>query len=203
MVDPRRVAIFCEDRHHEAFVTAMVRRVAREEALIVSATTISGRGGHARALSELHAFQRAWKAFRAPAPAPDLLIVVIDANCAGWAQARAACGAQVQAGLFPHVVLACPDPHIERWYMADSEGFRQVVGVPAPTDPGTCEPDLYKQLLGQALATAGQYVATGPDELAPDLVEAMHLERAGRAQASLGAFLADLRAALRRMVGGA
>ena len=57
MADARvRIDLYCEDHGHELFVTALIRRLAREERVTVDLKTRSGRGGHGRAVTELKAW---------------------------------------------------------------------------------------------------------------------------------------------------
>lgn len=190
-----RVDLFCEDLGHEQFCRALISRLARQEGVGLSLSVQSGRGGAGRALQELKAWQRA--ARKLAPEGPDLLVVVLDANCEGWNAARNAVAKTVDASIFPRSVVGCPDPHIERWCIADPPTFRTVVGGDAPADPGKCEKNLYKRLLREAIERAGQVVLGDGMEFAPDLVEAMDLYRAARAQQSLRNFVDELTGALR------
>jgi hypothetical protein len=189
-----RVTLFCEDRGHEQFVAPLVRRLAREEGIRAQVTTGNAAGGHGRALTEFRGFQKAVQ--RELRERPDLLVLIIDANCQGWHPVEKEVKRAIAEGVFPHSVVGCPDPHIERWYFADPQGFHQVVGVSPPQEQDKCERDFYKKLLSATLTKANVEVLTGPEELAPDLAEKMDLYRAGKSQPSLGAFVKALRAAL-------
>jgi hypothetical protein len=59
-----------------------------------------------------------------------------------------------------------------------------------------CDRDRYKQALIRAIADAGVIPTLGGIEFAEDLVQAMDLERAARADVSFKRFLDDLRGAL-------
>ncbi len=130
---------------------------------------------------------------------PDLLVLVIDANCQGWAQMRRELEESIQEGIFPRCAIGCPDPHIERWCFADPEAVHDVLGVAAPSDPGKCERHLYKKLLRDTIREAGQPILTTEMEYAPDLVDAMDLFRAGRNQPSLKHFVDEVRSALQNL----
>lgn len=198
MADRRRVALFCEDRGHELFVRALLGRLADEAGLEPIVTAPSARGGHARALGEFIVWQREF--FRQTAHGvPDLLVLLIDANCSPWTEARGRLEEAIDQAVIPHHVVGCPDPHVERWYIADPSAFEGVVGVPPGRDQEKCEPQFYKQLVQEAAGRAGILLLTGPADLAPDLVERMDLYRAGKNQPSLGHFINDLRGALRRL----
>jgi hypothetical protein len=153
------------------------------------------RGGAGRALLELKAWQSA--ASRLDQGAPDLMVIVIDANCQGWSARRTEIAAAVDRSRFPRVVVGCPEPHIERWCLADPQAFTEVVGRAPPADPGKCERDIYKELLRRAIEDAGNIILADPMDHAPELVRAMSLYRAGRTQSSFKHFVNDLTAALR------
>ncbi len=192
----RSVDLFCEDRGHEQFVRPLVTRLASKVGVNVQVRVRSARGGHGRAESELKAWQRAATRL---GDVPDLLIVVIDGNCTGWHAARAALLEVIDTSIFPHVVIGCPDPHVERWCLADPLAFQAVVGVPPPPDPGKCERDLYKKLLRTALEQAHQPILTDVMEYAPELVERADLYTLQTAEPSLAKFVTALDAALKRL----
>ncbi|MBI5480712.1 MAG: DUF4276 family protein [Deltaproteobacteria bacterium] len=190
MGDPLYVAIFCEDVAHERFLDALVRRLATEASRTVTIHTASGRGGHGRVISELRAFQRL-------ETKADVLVVGIDANCSGWNQARHEVDDAIDAARFPSRAIACPDPHVERWYLADPEGLKTALGARATRGRRKCERDLYKRRLGEALRVAGHTVTLGGAEFASEIVDAMDLYRAGKNEPSLRHFLDAVRQALK------
>lgn len=196
MAEPIGITLFCEDRGHEQFVRALVGRLAAEEDRVVHLEVRNASGGHPQAMAELEAWQRA-VAKGAVNAATDLLVVVVDANCQGWSAARDGLRSSINTAVFPRQVLGCPDPHIERWCLADPQTFDEVIGAPAPADPDKCERDFYKKLLRRAITDAGQPILIDEMDFAPELVDAMHLFRAGKNQASLKHFVDDLRGALR------
>jgi hypothetical protein len=190
------VDLFCEDRGHELFAGALLRRIAREEKKPARLVPRSTRGGHAKATQELRAWQRALKKGIGPIQS-QLLVVLIDANCAGWTAARNDVKAQIDPTLFPRVIIGCPDPHIERWCLADDKAVRSVTSLGSPSDPGKCERAAYKSILGNLLAQADLPVVTDLMEYAPDFVEAMDLYQASKNQPSLKHFIDELRAEIR------
>jgi hypothetical protein len=97
----------------------------------------------------------------------------------------------------PLVVVACPDPHIERWYMADPASFKEVVGRQPRLEKVKCERNRYKTILAQTIRDSGQITTLGGIEFARDLVAAMDLYRAGKLEPALKSFVEDLRGALR------
>jgi len=199
MADRPRIVLFCEDRGHEQFVRALVERLAGEEGLRPTLQAPSARGGHARALEEFKVWQESFLN-QTRHGLPDVLVLVIDANCSGWNVAHGQLEAAIDEGVIPHHVVGCPDPHVERWYIADPAAFQRVVGVPPGRDQGKCERNVYKRLVEDAVRTAGVPLLTGTADLASDLVEEMDLFQAGKNQSSLGHFVSDLRGVLRRLV---
>jgi len=75
---PVTLDLFVEDAGHQLLIEALIRRVARDEAIAIVPRTQSARGGHGRVLVELEL------SFKLRAQPSDLLVVAIDANCKGW-----------------------------------------------------------------------------------------------------------------------
>ncbi len=193
------VDVFVEDRAHEAFLVPMLQRIAREEQIRVSAQVRSARGGHSRAIAELVLYQRLVERGSPALAAPDILIAGVDGNCTTFAQARK----EVQAATHPpfadRLVAACPDPHVERWYLADPEAFLAIVGVRPVLGRRKCARGYYKDALASAVRRAGHPATLGGIEFAEELVERMDLYRAGRNERSLKVFVEELRARLRTL----
>ena len=188
------VDIFAEDLAHEKFLEPMLERVAREEGVKVWTRVISARGGHGRAIREFKNYQRTKdKLDREPGA---LVVVGIDGNCSTFAKAREEIQNSTIPTLIDQLVVACPDPHVERWYLADPKSFETVVGHRPRILSNKCERDYYKHVLSEAVNKAGHPTPLGGIEFAPELVEEMNLYRAGRSNSSLKAFLGDLRAKL-------
>lgn len=96
------------------------------------------------------------------------------------------------------LVTACPDPHIERWYLADPQSFQTVVGTHPGGSRRKCARDPYKQLLASAVATAWHPATLGGIEFERELADEMDLFRAGKNDSSLRVFVRALRKGLRR-----
>lgn len=197
MSDPFTVDLFVEDRAHEAFLVPLIERIAAQEGLAVAVRVRSARGGHGRALQELKLYQRLVEKGVAGAGLPDVLVAAVDGNCSKWANRRDEIRAVVRAPFLQQLVTACPDPHIERWYLADPEAFLQVVGSRPSLGKTKCERDYYKKALADAVREGGHPPTLGGIELARELAWELDLYRAGRAERSLKAFVEELRAALR------
>lgn len=200
MVDRPQIDLYCEDRGHEQFVRALLGRLAQEFGFRLNLRAVSGRGGHGKALTEFRGWQRAVSTeWNRAHEIPDLLVLLIDANCTGWAQAHREIKSSIDLAIFPRYAIGCPDPHIERWCLADPVAIQEVLGIQAPADPGKCERHLYKQLLRRTILDADQPILTSEMEYAPDLVAAMDLFRAGKNQPSLKHFADEIRSALQSL----
>jgi hypothetical protein len=156
------VDLFVEDTGHNRFLTALVRRLAREEGRGVRVRERSARGGHGRVLSELRTAQRSLQAER-----PDLLLVAVDANCRGWDEVRKEVSQYVDAGYCPRQIVVCPDPHVERWFLADPPTLREVLRVEVEPPASKCERGFYKDLLRKALTDAGHTLTAGRRGVCP------------------------------------
>ncbi|HTG33941.1 MAG TPA: hypothetical protein VLB76_13510 [Thermoanaerobaculia bacterium] len=191
------IVIYCEDSGHEQFARALLGRIATDLGVRVDIRTASGRGGHGLALTEFKAWQRAIAGGGGiHFEIPDLLVLMIDANCKGYATVRRDLESSIDNRIFSHCAIGCPDPHIERWCLADPQALQEVLGVDGPADPGKCERHLYKSLLRETILKAGQPILTTAMEYAPDLIAAMDFFRAGRNQPSLKHFVDEVRSAL-------
>ncbi len=130
---------------------------------------------------------------------PDLIIVATDANCSGTNnRIREINEATTPFTSLPPIVTAVPDPHIERWLLLDGAAFRQVLGKGCQAPEQKCSRDLYKQRLIDAIRAAGVTPIPGGIEFAQDIVSAMELGRAKRADRSPRLFLDDLESQFRQ-----
>src|SRR5436309_13861100 len=113
MADRLSVVLYCEDSGHEQFSRALLSRVAVEFGLRVDIRTASGRGGHGLALAEFRAWQRAITGSGGiHFEIPDLLVLMIDANCKGWSTVRRDLEGSIESHIFPNCAIGCPDPHV-------------------------------------------------------------------------------------------
>lgn len=199
MSSPVIVDLFVEGRAHEASLVAMLMRIAREEGIGVSVRIRSARGGHGRAVDELKLYQDVVEKNLVGTAPPDLLIAGIDGNCSTFARAKRTIERATRSPFSGRLVVACPDPHVERWYLADPESFKTVVGHRPSLGRTKCARDHYKRLLAKAVQQAGHPPTLGGIEFAAELVEGMDLYRAGKSDRSLKAFVDDLRAKLRTL----
>lgn len=193
--------LFCEDAGHESFVRALLRRLADEAGVPRPDVRVRcARGGLGRAVSELDLWQRALG--RGVPDAGDAVLVVIDANGDGWHARRSQIEATIVPGRFPHVVIGCPDPHVEAWLAADVEAFQAFTGTPCPPRPPRSGRLVYKRWLAQALEDADIPVLNDAMDVSADVVPLVDLYKAGVASPSLAGFVRDVRALLKQLGGG-
>lgn len=198
MSDALQVDLFVEDSAHEEFLKALAARLAREEGKSVAITPRSARGGHPRALGELGLYQTAVRSGMGGLKRPDLLIVAIDANCDRYAKVKMNVEATIDDSFKHLTVVACPDPHIERWYLTDPASFHTVVGATPRVGKKKCERDHYKRILARTIRAAGHPPTLGGIEFAREIVDAMDLYRAAKADKALKDFVQTARSAIRR-----
>lgn len=192
MDDPPVVDLFAEDRAHEEFISALIRRLARQHAKDVDLRIRSARGGHGRVLAELKLYQQSIRRQLRPARMPAIVVVAVDANCDPFASAREKVRKALLDDFAPLAAIACPDPHVERWYLADPASFHCVVGIAPPVERRKCGRDRYKSILAQTIQRAGHPPTLGGIEFARELAQDMDFYRAGKREKSLKSFIAEL-----------
>lgn len=144
MADPILVDLFAEDNPHEKFLLPLVQRIARDRSKRVRVSVRSARGGHGRVLSELEFYQEAVAGGLGGMAMPDMVVIGIDGNCQPHNEARKAIIAKLNAAFRDRSVIACPAPHVERWFLADVNAFASVVGSSPKVRKGKCQRDYYK-----------------------------------------------------------
>ncbi|HYT90345.1 MAG TPA: hypothetical protein VEL76_16680 [Gemmataceae bacterium] len=189
------VLIFGEDYAHEVVLRTLIQRLAVDYEVAVGLQVRSATGGHGRMLRELKAFIAELQ--RGRTRLPDLFIVARDANCLGYT-ARVKEITAALGGYEGLLVCAVPDPHVERWLLIDSQAFKEVLNHGCDPPDQKCDRDRYKMLLDAAVRAAGVDPLLGGVEFAEDLIQAMNLGRAERADKSFGHLLGDLRSAFQR-----
>ncbi len=195
MADALRIALFCEDRAQQAFLEPMVRRLADRRPEI---RTVWARGGQPHALRELDTFQRNEEAVADT----DLVIVATDGNCATFTRKRKEIRKRADRIPPDRLVTATPDPHIERWYLADPACVKRVIGAGATLPEAKCERSVYKKTLGDTIRRAGHGGSVDGIAFARELATGMDLHQAGRHDHSLKNFVDELHAWFRRRSAG-
>lgn len=194
----REIALLVEDDAHQKVIGGMVQRLADNHSILVKLNWLNAEGGHGRVIQVLRHYMR--DLTRHSNPVPDLIIVATDANCSGLnEQVREInrVAASVNTPL-PPMVLAVPDPYIERWLLLDGAAFSRVLGRGCNAPEQKCSRDLYKDRLVQAVLAAGIEPGLGGIEFAEDIVREMDMERAKQADRSLQIFLDSLSAQFRQ-----
>ena len=115
------IDLFVEDRAHEALLDPLIRRIASEFGVDVVIRVRSARGGHGRAITEFRTYQEFLKKGASLDRPPALIVVGIDGNCGTFAKKTQEIQQETRPAFKNRVVAACPDPHIERWFLADAE----------------------------------------------------------------------------------
>ncbi len=177
----------------------LLERVGTGEGLDLSIQVRSAQGGAGRAIAEFRIYQRVLETGLPAGRSPDIVVVAIDGNCATFAKKRAEIQ-KVTRDPFRHMIVsACPDPHIERWYLADPNSFHEVVGNRPDVGTEKCERGHYKRLLRDAVTASGHLSTLGGIEFARELARKMNLYRAARRDPSFKAFLSDLSSKLKSL----
>lgn len=191
---------FLEDIAHQRFICALVERVALE--LDLSPTRLrhdvrNASGGAGQTITSLRSFLHRY-AHTADLPF-DVLVVAIDGNCSTYSAQRDEITRVVSQAEYPGLfACAVPEPHVERWYIADPIGFQHAVaGATPPSVPRyKCERARYKRALSDALRKAGLEAPLGGAEYGDQIAQQINLQRAGRNDSSLKHFRDDVRQAL-------
>jgi len=187
----REIALFVEDFAHQSFLAALLQRLAAEYGVDLRLDWRNARRGHGAVVNELKQFLRDLQ--RARDALPDLVVVATDANCKGLLE-RLKQIAEITSKVAVPSVCAVPDPHIERWLLVDSGAFKAVFGRGCNAPDQKCERMRYKKMLIDAIKASGVTPSLGGIEFSDDIVEAMDLDRASAADASLRKLIEELRA---------
>lgn len=186
----REVALFVEDFAHQAFLAALLQRLAAEYGVEVHLDWRNARRGHGAVVNELKQFLRDLQ--RGRDRLPDLVVVATDANCKGLVERLRQIN-DVTSESALRVICAVPDPHIERWLLLDSAAFKTVFGRGCNAPDQKCERMRYKKMLIDAIRVSGVTPSLGGIEFAEDIVAAMDFNRAVAADDSLRRVIEELR----------
>lgn len=189
----REIALFVEDFAHQQIIGPLVERIAREQGVAVRLDWRSAVRGHGRVVRELGNYLR--DVDRQGEPKPHLIVVATDANCSGLNERAREIEKQTDQACSP-VVLAVPDPHVERWLLLDGAAFKAVFGQGCDAPDRKCDRDRYKQRLVEAIRGTGVTPSVGGIEYAEDIVRKMDFDRAMQADRSFARFVDGLRAEL-------
>jgi hypothetical protein len=193
----REITLFVEDYAHQQIIEALVQRLARDHDVEVRLTWLSTRHGHGRVAQEFGEFVRDLK--QQGGQLPDMIIAATDANCKGLNErAKELQGHNAPAP----VVLAIPDPHIERWLLLDGAAFKAVFGRGCSAPDQKCSRDRYKQRLVEEIQATGLSPSLGGIEFAEEIIGHLDMGRAMRTDRSLKRFVDELLDAFQRWKSG-
>ena len=191
------IAYFLEDIAHEKFLRALVARVGQQTGLSYDDMVEEVRnatGGIPKVLGELKMFLAD---VQSAATNPyQILIVAIDSNRAKYTEVRNNITTLIQkADYHSPVVLAVPNPYIERWYVLDPEAFKSATGatVVSKLPRKHRQRDSYKKILREALLSAGIKPILGGAEYGEEVARQIDLYKATKADKSFGYFVRDLK----------
>jgi hypothetical protein len=199
-MDRIRIGYFLEDIGQEGFLKALVTRVAKEQGLVpqqIHHEIRNATGGHGTALNELRSFLRDIRRQREQPLA--LLVVAIDGNCQGYQEVRKAILAIVKQTKYPgSVACAVPDPHIERWYLADPLGMQKILHADVALDVPAykCQRDRYKQALRRAVRQTGVVAPLGGVEYGPEIASVLNFYTVGKVDTGFKHFIDELKEGL-------
>lgn len=204
MADKIRIVYFLEDRGHETFLKALVNRLAVEKGLKTGEwvdDVRSASGG--KSIEAYRGFLRDIT-HRGVTNPFDILIVASDGNCKGYQEKKNQLlkfAERVRLSRPDTLVLAIPDPHIERWYMSDPQAFNRAFGSGIlPVLPTyKCEKSYYKKIMQDAIATSSVRPLFGGYEYGERIVEEMSLYEAAKTDGSLKHFMDDFGDAVKQL----
>ena len=187
---PRKIVLFGEDKAHQAVISALIQEVANEYGLAtdVHLRWLSATGGRTKVVTALRGFLGSLR--RRDQWLPDLIVVATDANCMGLNER-----VKEFQGLDAPVpmVLAIPDPHVERWLLLDGAAFRAVFGRGCSAPDRKCARNRYKQKLREEIHKTGRPFFLDGTEFARDVVVEMDLDRVAGKDGSFARFVGELR----------
>ncbi len=188
----RNIALFVEDNAHEKIIGALVWKIAAEFGCDVEFDWRNAVGGYGKVIDELKVYIRDLE--RQGTPWPDLIVVATDANCKGLNERSKEIG---RFDAPAPMILAIPDPHVERWLLLDGAAFKTVFGRGCQAPDRKCDRERYKEKLIEEIHAAGGTPILGGIESAEDILFHMNIDRAARADDALQRFVEDLRTTFR------
>jgi len=191
-----KVYLIVEDTAHEIVVRSLFRRLSADEGVKVS-FSVAIQGGHGGVITGIKGFQRALKKGAIPAGIPDLLVVLIDANCHDFQEMKRETQSVIDASVFPFVVIGCPNPHIEKWLLLDQHALSAVFKVSLDISLQKCDRNFYKNELKRIIQNAGWPMTQGGLEYAKDIINETDFVKAIKIDSSFGNFIADMKATLK------
>lgn len=184
----REIALFVEDYAHRQVIGALVQRIAEECEIAIHLDWRNAVRGHGKVIAELNDYMRDLR--RQGGPWPDLIVVATDANCKGINERTREIGGRDEPA---PMILAIPDPHIERWLLLDGAAFKTVFGKGCDAPDQQCDRNRYKQRLIEAIHATGTIPILGGIEYAEDIVQQININRVTQVDRSFRRFVEELR----------
>ena len=197
-----RIDIFCEDRAHEIFLKSILGRVCSEfdlECNLSLRSAVGSKHGKGKTLTEFKEYQKIIQSNVMGFEKPDLLLIVVDCNCTAYNDTVKAIDNVIRKDIFPHYIIACPDPHIEKWYLIDPDGFQDIIGVYPKMQLEKCEKNYYKNLFRDYIKESGKPSLLGGIDFGGEIVQAMDFYRSGKNDASFKHMVEDIRNQLKQL----
>jgi len=189
----REVSLFGEDAGHEAVLKALLARMAADYGVQIRVRSLSATGGLSRVHYKFGIYLN--DIAKGIVAVPDMIVVATDGNCKGYTTRLQ----EIERVAEPHpnlgaiVVYAIPDPHIERWLLADPGAFKAVLGRGCNLPQHKCQKAFYKELLAQEVQAAHVKPILGGLEYAEDIIGAMDLARVEMSESSFEKVLKELK----------
>lgn len=193
-----KLGLFAEDEGHARLLNPLIGRISGEEGVDSEVVERSSAGGAAAAARNLRSYISDLSLGRVEYL--DVLVVARDGNCRGFGVRKRETEKIVQGRFAGSLVLAVPDPHIEKWYLADPRAPAKAIGESGFADVPArkCERHRYKKALSDAFEQLELTLAAGGIEYGTEIARCMDLDLASRNEPTLQRFISDLRSALRR-----
>lgn len=190
----RDVSLFGEDAGHEAVLRALLARMSKDHEIQLRVRSLSATGGVTKVHFKFESYLS--DIAKGKVATPDMIVVATDGNCKGYTERRHEIHAVAQAHpeLSGIVVYAIPDPHIERWLLADPAAFKTVLGRGCNLPQHKCQKDYYKHLLVREVQAANVKPILGGLEYAEDIIGAMNLANVETSEPSFEKLIKELKA---------
>ncbi len=194
----REIALFVEDYAHRLVIGTLLQRLSDEASVRVNLNWRSAVGGHSKVVGK---FRDYLQDLDREGGLPDLIVVATDANCYGLNDRSRQIleTAMSVPDVEDILIMAIPDPHVERWLLLDGEAFNTVFGRGCDAPDLKCNRDEYKRRLSHAIRKTGVTPSLGGIEFAEDVMQNMNIQRAMQADRSLERFVRDVRQAFNRL----
>ena len=190
----RTIIAFVEDDAHQQYIKALLQRLSEEHNVNLDSPIFrASTGGAGEAITGLVQFLKDLEADNEFLP--DLILIMIDSNCNTYRkkkreiEERINWSIQFQSGF---VIIAIPDPHIERWLLLDSKAFKTVFGVGCKAPDKKCGRHRYKELLANEIRKADIEPAFGGIEYTENIIREIDMGRMRDSKETIGRFILDL-----------